>query len=98
MERIAQSAEHFAKVHVALTASVNPKPAADVKELPAALEMAARAKVEGAEGLLKIGKNKEAAELVKVFASDPIWAKSGQRPAGLLALGQAQVALADYPG
>jgi TolA-binding protein len=97
-ERLAQAGAQFAAADGALVASVNPKPAADAKELPAAMEMAARAKVEGAEGLLKIGKNKEAAELVKVFASDPIWAKSAQRPAGLLALGQAQVALADYPG
>ncbi|MDB5322773.1 MAG: hypothetical protein JWN40_4404 [Phycisphaerales bacterium] len=98
MERITESAAHFAAADAALVAGVNPKPAADVKELPQALGMAARAKVEGADALLKVGKNKEAAELVKVFVADPLWAKSTQRPAALLALGQARVALADYPG
>lgn len=98
MERTAESAEHFAKADAALTASVNPKPAADVKELPAALEMAARCKVVGAEALMKIGKNKEAAEVAKAFESDPTWSKSTERAAGLLALGQARLALADYPG
>jgi tetratricopeptide (TPR) repeat protein len=95
--RITQAAAEYAAADTALIASVNPKPAADVKELPAAMELAASAKVEGAEALISIGKNKEAADLVKVFAADPIWAKSAQRFAGLLALGKAEVALADYP-
>ncbi len=88
---------NFAAADTALVAGVNPKPAADVKELPAAMELAARAKLEGAELLVKLGKNKEAAELVKVFAADPIWTKSGQKMPAQLTLGQALVELREYP-
>jgi TolA-binding protein len=87
----------FTAADTALVAGVNPKPAADAKELPPALELAARAKVEAAELLVQLGKNKEAAELVKVFASDPTWKKSTQRPVALLTLGEAQVELKEYP-
>ena len=97
IDRLGQAAAQYTVADTTLLASVNPKPPADAKELPPAMEMAARAKVEGAEALLKLGKNKEAVEMVKVFAADPAWAKSAQRPAGLLALGQAQVALGEYP-
>lgn len=95
-ERLTQAAGQFAAADASLTATA-PKPAGDAKELPPALELAARAKVEGAEVLLKLGKAKEAADLVKVFATDPLFSKSAQRHAALLALGEAQTELHEYP-
>jgi TolA-binding protein len=65
---------------------------------PAALEQAARARVEGAQTLVLCGKSSEALERVKAFASDPAWAKSPSRAQGLLMLGQAQFEAKDYPG
>jgi tetratricopeptide (TPR) repeat protein len=96
-ERLGQAAAEYAAADRDLTAAIKDKPAADAKELPPAMELAARAKVEGAQTLNNLAKHKEAAELVKVFAADPVWARSSQKTAALVALGQAQVALRDYP-
>jgi hypothetical protein len=97
LARIGEAATNLAAAQAALTAAAR-KPAADAKELPPATEVAARAKVEAAEAFLKVGKNKEAEELVSGFATDPVWSRSTQRPAALLALGQARVALGDHAG
>jgi len=95
-ERLAQSAHHYSIAEAALTASA-PKPAPDAKELPPALDLAAKARAEGAETLCKAGNYKEAAERAKPFVTDPALAKATQRNVGLLALGRALVELKDYP-
>ena len=71
LKRIGSAAVQLATAARVLEGSVNPKPAAEAKELPAAMEMAAAARVEGAEALIATGKHKEAAELVRVFLADP---------------------------
>ena len=86
------------KAHAKLSQAAIEFAAADAALAKATPELAAQAKVEGAETLIKLGKNKEAVELVRPFLSEPALAKSAQRPAGLLALGQAQFELTDYPG
>jgi tetratricopeptide (TPR) repeat protein len=95
LERIGQAGAQYALADAALSTALKPA-SADMKELPPQTELVARAKVEGAEAFNKVGKHKEAADLVKPFATDATWQKSGQRNAGLLALGQAQVALGEY--
>jgi hypothetical protein len=98
IERITQAAAQFASADAAFTASVNPLPGADVKELPAALEQAARAKIEKADALIRAGWFKEAAESVKPFAADPLWSKSKNRAAGLLNYGLTQFEQKDFAG
>lgn len=98
LDRMGQSAAAYVAAVPALEASVNPKPAADAKELPPAMEMAARARVEGAEALLATGKSKEALDLVRVFVNDPIWAKSSQRPLGVVLAGKAMIEQKDLAG
>lgn len=97
-KRLASAVVQFATAERVLAASVKEKPAGDGKTLPAALEMAAQARVDGAETLIKLGKQKEAAELVRGFVADPVWAKSAHRAAGLTVLGEALFGQQDYPG
>lgn len=97
-ERLGQAAHYFAIAEATLSASVNPKPAPDVQQLPEPLEMAARARAESAEMLARMGRWQSAIDVAKVFVSEPLLARSAQRPVALLALGQSQLELKDYPG
>ncbi|HEY7120599.1 MAG TPA: tetratricopeptide repeat protein, partial [Tepidisphaeraceae bacterium] len=90
-EKLARAAAELSAADSVLAGSINAKSNAE------ALELAAGAKVASAEALNELGRHKEAAEVAKVFASDATWSKSAQRSAGLVALGEAQVALGDYP-
>src|SRR5205814_5704499 len=64
------------------------------KELSAQPELAARAKTEAAETLVKLGKTKEAVELAKTILGEP---KSPQRAVALLIVAEGQYAAKDYP-
>jgi tetratricopeptide (TPR) repeat protein len=97
-KRLASAVVQLTTAERVLSASVNEKPAADAKELPAALEMAARGRADAAEALVKLGKAKEAAELARGFVANPVWVKSKERAAGLTVLGEALFAQQDYPG
>jgi cellulose synthase operon protein C len=83
-QRLEQAAKAFETAEAALA-----------KESP---DLAARARVEGAQTLALCGKSAEALERVRVFATDPALAKSASRAGGLLMLGQAQFEAKDYPG
>jgi TolA-binding protein len=91
LERIGDSATNLQAAANELSASISAKSAADL------VDLAARARSDAAQALLEIGKSKDAASLVGVFVSDPLWSKGAQRADGLLALGEAQFALNDKP-
>jgi len=86
---------HFATAMAAFTGRTKP-PAADAKELPADLEWAARCRCDQAELLLRLGKTKEALELVAPFQADALWKLSRYRPLGLYYVGYASFELKDY--
>src|SRR5205085_8038460 len=68
-----ENKEFLAKAHERLSQAVAPFTAAATTLTD--VELAARARAEAAQALIKIGKNKEAAELAKNFATDAALAK-----------------------
>jgi len=93
--RFERAAGQFAAAAAAFSAIPTTRPAT-AGELPKSIEWANRARCDQAEMLLRLGRAKEAADLIGAWMKDPAFGKSNYRNQGFYLFGYASFTLKDY--